>query len=253
MIYVFFRITAFFLAAGIIFPNGTPKLFKICFSLLLSAMIAINLDINVTIKNFYELITYGTMETINGLVLGYMVSICFYIIKMVGKLIDGQMGLSMASTYDANTQSQATIMENLIYFVGVVVFFSINAHYIIINSMQNSFKIIPIGYSIIDYNFTYILKVFTEYFMMGIKIAIPILVVLILTDLITGIISRSISGLNVMIVGMPLKMLVGILFFMSSLPFIVNTIKDILKQLKNVIEGTLVYQDIMIALINRLF
>ena len=62
MIYVFFRITAFFLAAGIIFPNGTPKLFKICFSLLLSAMIAINLDINVTIKNFYELIIYGTMS-----------------------------------------------------------------------------------------------------------------------------------------------------------------------------------------------
>ena len=181
--------------------------------------------------------------------MGYMVTICFYSLKMAGKLIDGQMGLSMASTYDANTQSQATIMENLIYFVGVVVFFSINAHHIIINSMQNSFKIIPIGYSIIDYNFTYILKVFTEYFMMG----IPILVVLILTDLITGIISRSISGLNVMIVGMPLKMLVGILFFISSLPFIVNTIKDILKQLKNVIEGTLVYQDIMITLINRLF
>ena len=150
MIYVFFRITAFFLAAGIIFPNGTPKLFKICFSLLLSAMIAINLDINVTIKNFYELIIYGTMETINGLVLGYMVSICFYIIKMVGKLIDGQMGLSMASTYDPNTQSQATLMENLIYFVGLVVFFSIDAHHIVINSMQNSFKIIPVGYSIID-------------------------------------------------------------------------------------------------------
>ena len=154
MIYVFFRITAFFLAAGIIFPNGTPKLFKICFSLLLSAMIAINLDINVTIKNFYELIIYGTMETINGLVLGYMVSICFYIIKMVGKLIDGQMGLSMASTYDPNTQSQATLMENLIYFVGLVVFFSIDAHHIVINSMQNSFKIIKVVYSFLVYFFT---------------------------------------------------------------------------------------------------
>ena len=253
MIYVFFRITAFFLATSIIFPNGTPKPFKISFSLLLSAMIAINLEINVPIENFYELIRYGILETVNGLTMGYMVTICFYSLKMAGKLIDGQMGLSMASTYDANTQSQATIMENLTYFVGVVVFFSINAHHIIINSMQNSFKIIPIGYSIIDYNFTYILKVFKEYFIMGIKIAIPIIVVLILTDLITGIISRSISGLNVMIIGMPLKMLVGILFFMSSLPFIVNAIKDILKQLKNVIEGTLVYQDIMITLINRLF
>ena len=243
MIYVFFRITAFFLAAGIIFPNGTPKLFKICFSLLLSAMIAINLDINVTIKNFYELIIYGTMETINGLVLGYMVSICFYIIKMVGKLIDGQMGLSMASTYDPNTQSQATLMENLIYFVGLV-----------INSMQNSFKIIPVGYSIIDYNFTYILSIFTQYFIMGLKMAMPLIVVLIVTDIITGIISRSISGLNVMIIGAPLKILVGIIFLLIALPFILNGMKDMIKHLKDVIEGTLVYQQNMImVLANNLF
>lgn len=254
MIYVFFRITAFFLAAGIIFPNGTPKLFKICFSLLLSAMIAINLDINVTIKNFHELIIYGTMETINGLVLGYMVSICFYIIKMVGKLIDGQMGLSMASTYDPNTQSQATLMENLIYFVGLVVFFSIDAHHIVINSMQNSFKIIPVGYSIIDYNFTYILSIFTQYFIMGLKMAMPLIVVLIVTDIITGIISRSISGLNVMIIGAPLKILVGIIFLLIALPFILNGMKDMIKHLKDVIEGTLVYQQNMImVLANNLF
>ena len=56
MIYVFFRITAFFLATSVIFPNGTPKLFKICFSLLLSAMIAINLEVNVAVQNFFELI-----------------------------------------------------------------------------------------------------------------------------------------------------------------------------------------------------
>ena len=243
MIYVFFRITAFFLAAGIIFPNGTPKLFKICFSLLLSAMIAINLDINVTIKNFYELIIYGTMETI-----------CFYIIKMVGKLIDGQMGLSMASTYDPNTQSQATLMENLIYFVGLVVFFSIDAHHIVINSMQNSFKIIPVGYSIIDYNFTYILSIFTQYFIMGLKMAMPLIVVLIVTDIITGIISRSISGLNVMIIGAPLKILVGIIFLLIALPFILNGMKDMIKHLKDVIEGTLVYQQNMImVLVNNLF
>lgn len=240
MIYVFFRVTAFFLATSIIFPKGTPKLFKICFSLLLSAMITINLGVNVTIQNFYELIKYGVLESINGLILGYMVTICFYSLKVVGKLIDGQMGLSMASTYDPNTQSQSTVMEQLIYFVGLVVFFSINAHHIIISSMQNSFKIIPIGYSIIDFNFSYIVKVFTHYFMMGIKIAIPIIVVLIITDLITGVIARSISGLNIMVIGMPLKMLIGILFFLSLLPFIVNMIKEIISQLSNVLQGTFV-------------
>lgn len=253
MIYVLFRITSFFLATSIIFPNGTPQLFKICFSLILSVMITLNIDISVPIENFYDLIKYGTLETINGLILGYIVNVCFYSLKMAGKLIDNQLGLSMASTYDPNTQTQATVVENLMYFIGVVVFFSINAHHILISSMQNSFKIIPVGYSILDYNFSYILKVFLQYFIMGIKIAIPIIVILIITDLITGIISRSISGLNVMIVGMPLKMLVGILFFMSSLPFILNTIKDIIKQLKDVLEGTLAFQEQIIALINTIF
>ena len=59
MIYVFFRITAFFLATSIIFPNGTPKLFKICFSLLLSAMIAINLEINIWSIRNGKWINYG--------------------------------------------------------------------------------------------------------------------------------------------------------------------------------------------------
>lgn len=253
MIYVLFRITSFFLATSIIFPNGTPQLFKVCFSLMLSVMMTLNIEVSVPIENFYDLIRYGTFETINGLILGYIVNVCFYSLKMAGKLIDNQLGLSMASTYDPNTQTQATVVENLMYFIGVVVFFSINAHHILISSMQNSFKIIPVGYSILDYNFSYILKVFLQYFIMGIKIAIPIIVVLIMTDLITGIISRSISGLNVMIVGMPLKMLVGILFFMSSLPFILNIIKDIIKQLKDVLEGTLAFQEQIIALINCIF
>lgn len=253
MIYVLFRITSFFLATSIIFPNGTPQLFKVCFSLMLSVMMTLNIEVSVPIENFYDLIRYGTFETINGLILGYIVNVCFYSLKMAGKLIDNQLGLSMASTYDPNTQTQATVVENLMYFIGVVVFFSINAHHILISSMQNSFKIIPVGYSILDYNFSYILKVFLQYFIMGIKIAIPIIVILIITDLITGIISRSISGLNVMIVGMPLKMLVGILFFMSSLPFILNTIKDIIKQLKDVLEGTLAFQEQIIALINTIF
>jgi flagellar biosynthesis protein FliR len=72
--------------------------------------------------------------------------------------------------------------------------------------------------------------------------------------IITGIISRSISGLNVMIIGAPLKILVGIIFLLIALPFILNGMKDMIKHLKDVIEGTLVYQQNMImVLVNNLF
>lgn len=152
--------------------------------------------------------------------------------------MDNQLGLSMASTYDPNVHSQATIMENMMYFIGIVVFFGSNIHYILISSIQKSFQIIPIGYSILQNNLGYILKIFFEYFVLGIKMAIPLIIVLLITDLITGIISRSISGLNVMIIGMPLKMLVGLVFFLSMLPFIINGMQEMFKDLINVLDGT---------------
>lgn len=243
MIYVFFRITAFFLGANVIFPKGTPKIFKVTFSIVLAFLIGLSVDLDLSIATSYEFIKYAVSETINGLILGYMVSLCFYSLKIAGKLIDNQIGLSMASTYDPNTQSQSTIMENLIYFIGITMFFSLNAHHILIRSIQQSFELIPIGYSIISYNISYILKVFIEYFIIGIKVASPIVLILVITDLLTGIISRSISGLNVMIIGMPLKMLVGILFFISVLPFMINGIQDIFKGLKDVLDGTFAFKD----------
>lgn len=238
MLFVFFRITAFFMATNVIFPNGTPKLFKVCFSLMLSVMIGINVEVSIAAGSIYELVVFATLETINGLVLGYIVNLCFYSLKLAGNLIDYQIGLSMSSTYDPNTKGNATIMENLMYFIGLMVFFGLNAHHVMIDSIQNSFTIIPIGYSILNNNFGYIMKIFIEYFIIGIKIASPIILILIVTDLLTGIISRSISGLNVMIIGMPLKMLVGLIFIITALPFIINEIQELFRGLGNVLDGS---------------
>lgn len=239
MLMVFFRVTAFFMSTNVIFPNGTPQLFKVCFSLMLSAMIGLNVQVAITIASTYELVVLGVLETVNGLVLGYMVNLCFYSLKLTGNLIDYQIGLSMSSTYDPNTKGNATIIENLMYFIGLMVFFGLDIHHVLINSIQNSFNIIPIGYSILNENFGYIVKVFIEYFIIGFKIASPIILILILTDLITGIISRSISGLNVMIIGMPLKMLIGLIFIMTALPFLINEIQELFKGLGNVLDGGL--------------
>lgn len=241
MLFVFFRIAAFFMAANVIFPSGTPKIFKICFSLFISAMLGVNIEVSITVGTTYELVIFAILETINGLVLGYIVNLCFYSLKMAGSLIDYQIGLSMSSTYDPNTNANATIMENFMYFIGLIVFFGLNAHHVLINSILNSFELIPIGYSIIDNNLGYIMKVFMEYFIIGIKIASPIVLILIITDLITGIISRSISGLNVMIIGMPLKMLIGLIFIIAALPFVINEIQEIFKGLGSVLDGSLTF------------
>lgn len=238
MIFVFIRITAFFVATNILFPSGTPKTFKVAFSLFLSTIISLLLDINIDVNSLENLANYSIIETSTGLILGYITSICFNSLKIAGRLVDQQIGLSMANTYDPHTQSQSTLIENLLYWIGVVVFFSINGHHMLLTGIQESFNIIPIGKLVIDDSLTYILKIFVDYFIIGFKIAIPIVVALIITELIMGMISRSVPQFNVMIVGMPVKMLVGVAVIITVLPFVLKELHNLFNQLPHILDGS---------------
>lgn len=239
MLFIFIRLTAFFGSLNIIFPSGTPNSFKATFSLFVSVLIACTINVDINVNTTLELINISIMETVNGLVLGYITTICFNSLKIAGNLIDQQLGMSMASIYDPNTKNQSTIISNIIFWMGILIFFSMNGHHKLIEGIQESFKLIPIGESIISNNFDYIVNVFVHYFVIGFKVSIPVVLALIITDLIMGIISRSVPQLNVMIVGMPLKVLVGIIFLIISLPFIVNEIHNLLNQIPSVLDGTL--------------
>ncbi|MGL6105051.1 fused FliR family export protein/FlhB family type III secretion system protein [Romboutsia sp.] len=239
MLFIFIRLTAFFGSLNVIFPGGTPNIFKVGFSLFISAIIALTVNVDVNITSTLGLINCVTMEVITGLTLGYITSLCFNALRIGGSLIDQQLGLSMASIYDPNTKTQTTLIENLMYWMGIMVFFGMNGHHKLIEGIQQSFKLIPIGESILNNNFSYIVNVFVQCFEIGFKIAVPITLALIITDLIMGLISRSVPQLNVMVVGMPLKVLVGIIFFMISLPFIITEIHNLLNKIPSILDGTL--------------
>lgn len=238
MILAFLRITSFFTASNILFPQGTPNSFKAMLCMFFSIIITVNTGINVKVDDMYTLVTYGVLEVLTGLFLGYITSICFNALKIGGQLIDMQMGLSMASIYDANSKSESTLMGNLIYWVGVLIFFAMNGHHVLIEGLQYSFQIIDIGTPIIHNNFDYLLKIFVEYFIIGFKISVPVTVALLVSEIVMGLISRSVPQFNVMLLGMPLKILTGVVFILTSLPFIFNESHKLFGALSQILSGT---------------
>ncbi|UPA31441.1 fused FliR family export protein/FlhB family type III secretion system protein [Terrisporobacter glycolicus] len=250
MLFIFIRVITFFSSLNILFPSGTPNTFKVCFSILMSIIISSGVNIDVNVLNTFDLIRLVAMETVNGLLLGYITNLCFNSLKIAGSLIDQQIGLSMSSIYDPNSKEQATLIENLMYWMGIIIFFSMNGHHKLIIGIQESFHLIKIGENLIQNNFYYIIHVFVQCFTIGFKIAVPVILSLIFTDLIMGLISRSVPQLNVMIIGMPLKMLVGVVFFMIALPFIITEIHNLLNKIPDILDGTLsmVNSDMMTSL-----
>ena len=239
MIFIFIRMVTFFGCINVIFPSGTPKIFKIIFSVFISIILSPFIPIEININTFEQLISYAAMEALTGLVFGFITNICFNSLKTAGSLIDQQLGLSMANIYDPNTNTQSTLIENILYWIGIVIFFSMNGHHKLIEGIQHSFNLVSIGEPILSGNFDYIINVFTQCFIIGLKIAVPMILSLIIAELTIGFISKSVPQLNVMIIGMPLKLLIGVVFLIVALPFIITKIHNLFNEIPSILDGTL--------------
>ncbi len=144
---------------------------------------------------------------------------------MAGSLLDLHIGLSMVNIIDPNSKVNTTLNGNLLHSIAMMIFFIVDGHHLLIKSLIESFNLLSLGRSIIfGETLMALIGIIVEYFIIGLKIAIPIVLIIILTDLCMGLISRAVPQINVMILGMPVKMLVGMIAISLSLPLIVKII-----------------------------
>jgi flagellar biosynthesis protein FliR/FlhB len=240
VLFIFLRMLTFFIIVPIFFPKGTPNIMKVCLAgitafILLPAVNPINIG---AISSNYMLFIYLANEIITGLFLGYATNLVFILIRMAGQLIDMQMGLSMLSMLDPNSNTNATLMERLLYWVSLIVFFLIDGHHMLIRAMTESFKVVNTGSSIL-YDDTIMLVVsnFTHFFMIALKIAIPLVLIIIITDLTLGLVARTVPQLNVMILGLPIKIVVGLTCLSLALPIIIRAMINAFGNIPEVFEG----------------
>jgi len=244
-IMVLLRISAFVISIPIFFPKGTPATAKIGFCVVFTFLIlpGVNYESVSIITSNTNLIIFSIDEVITGLALGYITKFCFFSAQMAGQLMDFQVGFSMMSMFDPISNENVTLLGRLLYWVSMVMFFVVDGHHMLIRAIIDSFKVINLGNFILSQaSAMMMVKIFVEFFTLGLKIAIPIILIIIITDLALGLISRTVPQLNVMILGMPIKILVGLSCFALVLPvvlkLIVNsfyTIPDIIKAFYRVI------------------
>ncbi|WP_297437955.1 fused FliR family export protein/FlhB family type III secretion system protein [uncultured Clostridium sp.] len=227
IIFIFTRITSFIIVTPIFFPQSTPKQLKAMFSMMLAFFFAMNLELPVIteVPNDIELIIAIFNEACSGILLGLVVGLWFYFIKMGGSFLDLQMGLSMLSMFDPNTKTNATMLANISHWVAILVFFIVDGHHMIIRMLSKSIEVIALGKNIImQDSMGIMIEAFASYFVLGLRISIPLVLLIIISDIVMGLISRSVPQLNVMVVGMPIKIVVGVASFLISLPMIVKVI-----------------------------
>lgn len=237
---IFLRVGAFLMLGRIFFPSGTPGTVKAFFAFILSYMIIGGIDYSVvnSIDNNFLLMFYCVNEVMTGIILAMIVNICFDFIKFAGAWMDTHIGLSMISLFDASSQSTSTLLSNIFHWIGIMVFFLIDGHYMLIKSLIESFQVVSLGTTIIyQETINQVFLSISQYFIIGLKIAIPIVLIIIIADVCMGLVSRSVPQLNVMILGMPLKILVGFLCIIIALPILVKFIISAFNLIPEIFRG----------------
>lgn len=233
-ILIFFRLSSFFMVVPVFFPAGTPNIAKVGFCFLITYIFMPLVDITHLGSNITLLmiIIYSVSEVLVGISLGYITRMCFQLIDMAGQFMDFHVGFSMSQMFDPSLEDNTTIIGRIMYWTSIMIFFLIDGHHMLIMSILSTFEKVKLGMFVMNDDFIlYIFEVFTEFFNIALKISIPVTLILLFTNIILGLISRSVPQLNVMVLGMPIKIVVGVVSLIIAMPILVNLMVDMFDKL----------------------
>ncbi len=149
-------------------------------------------------------------ELFMGFIAGLMLNLVFAMLQMAGMQISFVMGFTMANTIDPQSNVSSPLMSNIFSLFGLLILLAFNAHHLMILFLVKSLQLLPLGefYPGGDI-WEYLLKATTSMFVYGFILSFPIVGLSLLADLVFGMLMKTMPQFNLLVVGFPIKIMVG--------------------------------------------
>ncbi len=181
-------------------------------------------------------------EVFIGLLLGLTVRLFLAGVQFGGQIIGFQMGFSIINVFNPQTGAQESIIDQVSYWVAVLIFLILNGHYVLILSLAESFRIVAPGVLVLKRGLlTMVIALSSQMFVLGIKMAAPAIAALLFTDAAFGLAAKFAPQMNILIAAFPLKIVVGLLFFGMALDIVAILTRQWLAQLPLLLKTVLVW------------
>jgi flagellar biosynthetic protein FliR len=160
------------------------------------------------------------VESALGALLGFVAQLVFAGVQLGGQFVGIQMGLGMEGLIDPQSQAHVTVVAQWHQLLALLVFLVLDMHHLLVRALVESFRTAPPGgVALSALGLRGAVALGGELFAIGVRIAAPVLVALLLTNGALGVLARTIPQLNVFVVGFPLNVGVGLVVMGAALPF----------------------------------
>ncbi|WP_447983484.1 flagellar biosynthetic protein FliR [Nitrospira sp. Nam74] len=161
-----------------------------------------------------------TSEFLVGLVIGLAVRFVFAGIELAGDLIGSQMGLSMIQLFDPMSAHQVPLVSQFQTVLASLIFLALNVQATVVRVIADSFDLIPpFGAHLSTALVEDVLRLSQGLFVIAMKLAAPILAVVLLVNVGLAIMGRSVPQLNVFVTSFPVTIAAGFLVMGAALPY----------------------------------
>lgn len=222
---VFARITGILTSAPVFGSKVIPVIGRIGLSILLALFVSpmSNIPQGHQPTSLLMLAWWVLLELIYGLSTGFVASLFFHSIQMAGQLIDMQIGFGIVNVFDPQFGQQVPLIGNFKYLMAISVFLALQGHHILIGAIVDNFRMIPLGMPIhLDSAAGFIVDAVANLFVTALRISLPVLGTVLMTDVALGILARVMPQMNVFVVGITGKLIVGVFMLFLVLPFYVT-------------------------------
>lgn len=228
--YPFFRMLALFSSAPLLSHASVPRPARIGLALMLTILIAPTLPAAGQVP---PVSVHGVLlivqQVLIGLALGFSLQIAFAAVELAGDMIGLQMSLSFASFIDPQNSTQTPLVGSFLAIVLLLVFTAMNGHLLLLAALADSFRTLPVALGGVRWqDAEQLIAAGGTLFAQGLQIAMPVIAAMLVANLTLGVLTRTAPQLNLLAVGFPVTLLVGMLLLLLGMPHIVSALEGVI-------------------------
>lgn len=165
-------------------------------------------------------------ELMLGCTMGFFLALILASFSLSAQFFSAQIGLSVAEIFDTSTGEQSSLMSFFFGMIALLIFFSFDGLHILLSVLSDSYRVLPVidffALENIKSVLDQVVKYFSYMFMIAIKISLPIVVTSVVLIVAMGVVGRAVPQANILLIGLPIQLSLGLIFIFFSLPFMVQ-------------------------------
>lgn len=223
---LFLRVSALVFSSPIFGRRNIPAAAKTVYSLAIAYLFFMILPAPVDLDYNDDIVLFVLIcikEILFGIVMAYVLNLFFTLVFTAGQIIDMQLGFGMVNVFDVQSNLNVPLMGNFFNMIMLLVFFAVDGHTRLVEMIYISLVRVPIGSAVFSDNLVWLaLELFVRCFLLAFYVALPSVSAGMLGEISLGIMMKSMPQLNAFSIGLPMRVVLGLVVILIVLPVYIN-------------------------------